>query len=113
MRCLERMFCYIWEFRANPLRIDEFEHAYGLHGLWTRLFRRAPDYIRTELLKDPGETNRYLTIDYWVDRKAHSHRFRREFLGLLPAYLGSAIDEPATQRHVVPTTSPLASEQLL
>jgi heme-degrading monooxygenase HmoA len=75
---LERMFCYIWEFRASPLRIEEFESAYEPNGLWARLFRKAPGYIRTELLKDPGETNRYLTVDYWIDRKVYE-RFRLDF----------------------------------
>lgn len=72
------MFCYIWEFRVKPLSIDDFESAYRSNGLWAQLFRKAPDYISTELLKDPVETNRYLTVDYWVDRQAYE-RFRRDF----------------------------------
>jgi len=72
------MFCYIWEFRANQTRIAEFESAYGPGGRWAQLFRKAPGYLRTELLKDPVEANRYLTIDYWVDREAYE-RFSRNF----------------------------------
>ena len=79
------MFCYIWEFQVNPLKIDEFESAYGPDGVWTRLFKKAPEYIRTDLLKDPVQTNRYLTVDYWVDRQAYkrfSLDFRAEFESL-------------------------------
>ena len=72
------MFCYIWEFRADPMRVEEFESAYRADGLWTELFKKAPGYIRTELLRDSGEANRYLTIDYWTDRNAYE-RFKQDF----------------------------------
>ena len=85
MESLELMFCYIWEFRAKPLKIDEFESAYGPDGLWAQLFRKAPNYIRTELLKDPVQKNRYLTVDYWADRQAYERftlDFRAEYTSL-------------------------------
>lgn len=78
VRRAKLMFCYIWEFRVNSLRIDEFEDAYGPGGRWARLFRQAPGYIKTELLRDPVDTNRYLTVDYWADRTAYE-RFRVDF----------------------------------
>ncbi len=72
------MFCYIWDFRADPMRVEEFESAYGTNGLWAELFRKAPGYIRTELLRDSGGTNRYLTIDYWTNLDAYKG-FRQDF----------------------------------
>ncbi len=79
------MFCYIWEFRVSLSKLDEFVSAYEANGLWSRLFRKAPDYIRTELLRDSRETTRFFAIDYWVDRKAYEqfkHEFRVEFQSL-------------------------------
>jgi len=71
-------FCYIWEFRVKPSTIEAFEVAYGPDGPWVRLFRRSPDYLRTELLKDSVDSFRYLTVDYWQDRRAYE-RFRGDF----------------------------------
>jgi len=72
------MFCHIWEFKVNPMRVEEFESAYGSDGPWTELFRRAPGFIRTEILRDLEENNRYFTIDYWTDRDAYEG-FRQDF----------------------------------
>ena len=55
----------LWEFRARPGSEAAFEAAYGPEGDWARLFRRAPGYLGTELLRAP-EKGRYVTIDRWV-----------------------------------------------
>ena len=93
------MFCYIWEFGVNTSRIDAFESAYGPNGLWSQLFRKAPDYIRTELLKDRLEANHYLTIDYWVDRKAYE-RFSREFRAEFESLDKACEDYMESERHI-------------
>lgn len=78
------MIVILWEFRVQPGRTAEFERAYGPEGDWARLFRRSPDYRGTELLRDPGDPERYLTLDRWEDesafdafKDAHGEDYRR------------------------------------
>jgi len=67
----------VWRFR--PLRNAEaaFESAYGPEGDWARLFRTAPGFLGTTLLKGDGSAE-YLTLDRWVSRDAYE-AFRREY----------------------------------
>ena len=59
----------LWEFRVRPGSESAFEAAYGPEGDWAMLFRRAPGYLGTELLRAP-EAGRYVTIDRWVSSAA-------------------------------------------
>lgn len=61
------MIVIIWEFRVQPGQAAEFERAYGSEGDWACLFRRSPAYRGTELLRDPANPERYLTLDRWDD----------------------------------------------
>lgn len=69
------MFVYVWEFTVAAVRTPEFEAAYGVDGEWVRLFRRDPDYLGTELLRDRHTPGRYLTVDRWRSAAA-CHAFR-------------------------------------
>ncbi len=66
----------IWEFKVRPGREAEFEARYGADGSWVRLFRSAPGYLDTLLLRDREERGRYLTLDRWESEEAHRD-FRR------------------------------------
>jgi 8-oxo-dGTP diphosphatase len=71
----------LWEFRVRPGCESAFEAAYGAEGDWASLFRRAPGYLGTELLRAP-ETGRYVTIDRWVSSaafEAFRDAHRREY----------------------------------
>jgi heme-degrading monooxygenase HmoA len=70
-------FVVVWEFEPRPEAAPEFERAYGPEGVWTPFFRRAPDYLGTELLRDADAPSRYVTIDRWTSREAYD-RFRVE-----------------------------------
>jgi 8-oxo-dGTP diphosphatase len=59
----------LWEFRVRPGSESAFEAAYGSEGDWAMLFRRAPGYLGTELLRAP-DAGRYVTIDRWVSSAA-------------------------------------------
>ncbi len=75
-------FAYVWEFKVRESQIETFKVAYGRKGEWVRLFRRDPAYIRTELLSDSSDPERFLTIDYWTARQAlltFRERFQAEF----------------------------------
>lgn len=61
------MIVIVWEFRVQPGRAAGFERAYGPEGDWAQLFRRSPGYRGTELLRDPEDPERYLTLDRWED----------------------------------------------
>ena len=62
-------YVILWEFRVRPGSEPAFEAAYGSEGDWAALFRRAPGYLGTELLRAP-EAGRYVTIDRWVSSAA-------------------------------------------
>lgn len=59
------MIVIVWEFRVHPGQAAGFERAYGPEGDWARLFQRSPAYRGTELLRDPQDPERYLTLDRW------------------------------------------------
>lgn len=63
-------FTAIWEFQVKPDSISVFEKIYGPNGAWAQLFRRSPDYLGTELLRDLNHPGRYLTLDRWTSREA-------------------------------------------
>ena len=66
----------VWEFRPRPGREREFEIAYCATGEWATLFAKCEGYLGTELLHDPLDPSRYLTLDRWVSREAFES-FRR------------------------------------
>ena len=70
-------FVVVWEFEPSPEATLEFERVYGPDGEWVPLFRRSPDYLGTELLRDLDRPGHYLTIDRWTSRAAYD-RFRTE-----------------------------------
>lgn len=72
------MYMYIWEFQVIPGSETEFERIYGATGDWVQLFKQGQGYIKTELHRDTNKKGRYLTIDYWVSKKA-CETFREQF----------------------------------
>jgi ribosomal-protein-alanine N-acetyltransferase len=63
-----QVFITAWRFTVNPEHRGRFEHAYGQHGEWVRLFRAAEGYIKTELHRDPENAALYVTLDFWSSR---------------------------------------------
>ena len=59
---------YIWTYKVKPERRGEFEKAYGAKGVWADFFSKSSGYIRTDLLIDSQDPNRFSTIDYFKDR---------------------------------------------
>jgi heme-degrading monooxygenase HmoA len=64
-------FAYIWEFKVAPSAQAQFEFEYGPRGAWAALFRMAPGYIETLLLRDDADPLRYVTVDRWESQEAH------------------------------------------
>ncbi|HEV2113714.1 MAG TPA: antibiotic biosynthesis monooxygenase family protein [Terriglobales bacterium] len=71
-------FVYIWSFQVKRGSEAAFERAYGPAGDWVQLFRKAPGYLKTELLSDTEQPGRYVTIDHWESERAQ-HSFRERF----------------------------------
>jgi quinol monooxygenase YgiN len=72
------MIYVLWQFRAKPDKVDEFERDYGPEGVWAQLFRRSPQYERSVLLRDPTQEASYVVIDIWHDEASYQ-RFKKEF----------------------------------
>jgi heme-degrading monooxygenase HmoA len=64
-------FTYIWEFRVTASGRADFEFEYGPSGAWVSLFRKAPGYIETLLLRDNADPLRYVTVDRWESKEVH------------------------------------------
>jgi heme-degrading monooxygenase HmoA len=71
-------YTYLWEFIVEPDQLEEFQREYGPSGPWVALFRRAPGYLDTRLLRDRADPQRLITIDRWTSAEAH-HSFRSAF----------------------------------
>jgi len=48
-------YTYRWEFLVEPAQLEEFQRQYCPAGPWIALFRRAPGYLDTRLLRDPRD----------------------------------------------------------
>lgn len=70
-------FVVVWEFRIRASKRRAFERAYGPDGEWAMLFRKAKDFLGTELIRDAHDETRYLTLDFWKSRKEYE-RFKRQ-----------------------------------
>ena len=64
------MFVVVWQFEIAEDKVPAFEKAYGPEGDWAQLFRKSPDYLGTELLRDAYVPGSYLTIDRWKNEEA-------------------------------------------
>jgi heme-degrading monooxygenase HmoA len=65
------VYIVVWAFRPRPGREGEFERVYGPQGRWAALFREAPGYLSTDLLRAQDGSGRYLTVDRWQSRAAY------------------------------------------
>jgi heme-degrading monooxygenase HmoA len=71
------MFVVVWQFEIAEDKVAAFEAAYGPEGNWAQLFRKSPEYLGTELLRDAYGSGSYLTIDRWKSENAF-RSFRKE-----------------------------------
>ena len=68
-------FVYIWSYRVREGCEGDFEALYGSDGAWVRLFRKSPEFLGTDLLRDRNTESHYVTVDQWTSERAH-----REFV---------------------------------
>lgn len=72
------MFVVVWQFEVAEEKIAAFEAAYAPEGTWAQLFRKSPEYLGTELLRDAYVPGSYLTIDRWKSEEAF-RSFRKQY----------------------------------
>ena len=60
------MYVIIWEYQVKAEQLVAFEEIYASNGAWAELFRKETGYLGTELLRDPNQPQRYITIDRWI-----------------------------------------------
>src|SRR4051812_587428 len=66
-------YVIVWEYQVQLEQVADFENIYGEHGAWTDLFQRGTGYLGTELLVDPQNHCRYMTIDRWASAQAYNN----------------------------------------
>jgi heme-degrading monooxygenase HmoA len=64
-------FTYVWSYEVRDDREADFERLYGPNGGWAQFFRKSPNYLGTDLLRDRKIKNRYITVDRWDSEEAH------------------------------------------
>jgi heme-degrading monooxygenase HmoA len=69
------MHTTVWQYHVAPGREAEFEDYYGSSGPWVALFRRAPGYLETVLLRDVAHPEEYVSFDRWRSTEDYA-RFR-------------------------------------
>ena len=63
------MIVIIWTYRVPLASREAFIAAYGPEGDWAKLFKRAPEYLGTELLDNGG--GYFASIDRWTSKDAY------------------------------------------
>jgi quinol monooxygenase YgiN len=89
-------YIYIWAFKVHPEHVDAFHEQYREGGAWTKLFRRAPGYVGTQLLRDATDPRRFVTIDTWSnaqDYEAFRAAYASEYAALDRLCEGLTLEE--------------------
>lgn len=63
-------YAYIWTYRVWPESREAFAKAYGPNGEWVRFYAQSDNYIRTDLLIDEKNPDRFSTIDYFKTKES-------------------------------------------
>jgi heme-degrading monooxygenase HmoA len=72
------MHVILWQFEVAAEKAAAFVAAYSGNGAWAQLFRQAPGYLGTELLRCAEDPKHYMTIDRWSSAEDFT-RFQRDF----------------------------------
>lgn len=65
------VFTTVWEYEVPEAKRAEFERIYSAEGEWVRLFRRAPGFRETVLLRNVSAPSVYVSLDRWTSRAAY------------------------------------------
>jgi len=90
------VFVRVWEYEVPGDRAAAFTTAYAADGAWAELFGRGAGFLGTELYRDAGRADRYLTIDRWQneeDWQSFRHAFGAAYESLDARLEGLAVAE--------------------
>jgi len=97
-------YTHLWEFMVEPEHVEEFQRYYGPQGSWVELFRRAPGYIQTLLLRDSTDRRHFVTIDRWQNAEAY-HDFAPPSQSNTQTLIDAARDSPRGRPHLAASMS--------
>lgn len=63
------MITIVWEYVVKSDCVAEFERIYAPDGKWAELFKKGKGFIRTKLIHQPEQPQRFLTVDEWESMK--------------------------------------------
>ena len=52
-------------YTVDPACVRVFLAAFRRGGLWTDIARLQPGHIHTDLLRDPSDATRFLSLEFW------------------------------------------------
>ena len=61
----------VWEYLVKEEETENFISVYSSDGEWAQLFKKYPGYIKTELIRETLNSQRFITIDYWASLDAY------------------------------------------
>ena len=71
------MLVVVWEYRARPERVEDFESFYRPDGPWSELMRQSPAFVSITLMKDLADPRRFMVADRWTSVTMYEE-FKRE-----------------------------------
>jgi quinol monooxygenase YgiN len=57
-------------YRVDAVHLPEFVAAFRPRGLWSEIARLQLGHIHTDLLRNPSDPTKFLTIDFWTSIRA-------------------------------------------
>lgn len=57
-------------YTVDAIRVPEFVAAFRENGLWTEIARLQPGYVHTDLLRNPFQPSKFLSIEFWTSIRA-------------------------------------------
>jgi quinol monooxygenase YgiN len=109
---MTQRYVYLWAFEVVDGQREAFVAHYGPDGSWARLFARADGYLGTQLLVDPTQPSRFVTIDQWCSAAhfaAFKARFGAEYAALDAACEPLAASEVSLGSYLVASASAAAA----
>jgi hypothetical protein len=64
------MFKTIWQYQINLAFTKDFTENYKTDGNWAQLFKKSPNYLKTDFFKLEDKEDIFLTIDYWQNENS-------------------------------------------
>jgi hypothetical protein len=57
-------------YTVDPANVPVFLAAFRRGGLWTDMARLQPGHIHTDLLRNPSDSTKFLSIEFWTSIRA-------------------------------------------